>query len=308
MRANVRFYPSAAAAQRAGFRACKRCRPNATPGSPEWDTRADVVARAMRLIADGLVDREGVSGAGRPAWGTASASWNGCCRRRSVPGPSPSPGPNGPRPPGCSSRRQPCPWPTSPSPPDSPASASSTTPIKTVFASSPTHLRARVGEATRSDGGGLDHPRPPSPVPPAPVSRQPHRAPGRHRGPRRGGGPGPHLPAHPRPGPRPGHRRAHPHPRPHPLSRHPLRHAGPDRHHRPVPLAPRSRCRPDRRRQAPGRSTPPCARSSTRLRADGSRVASTEASWPSGRCSANRCRPPRPGPTPVDWWRATGSR
>ncbi len=60
MRANVRFYPSAAAAQLAGFRACKRCRPNATPGSPEWDSRADVAARAMRLIADGLVDREGV--------------------------------------------------------------------------------------------------------------------------------------------------------------------------------------------------------------------------------------------------------
>lgn len=60
MRANVRFYPSAAAAQMAGFRACKRCRPDATPGSPEWDRRADVVARAMRLIADGLVDREGV--------------------------------------------------------------------------------------------------------------------------------------------------------------------------------------------------------------------------------------------------------
>jgi AraC family transcriptional regulator of adaptative response / DNA-3-methyladenine glycosylase II len=60
MRENVRFYPTAAAAQRAGFRACKRCRPNATPGSPEWDTRADVVGRAMRLIADGLVDRVGV--------------------------------------------------------------------------------------------------------------------------------------------------------------------------------------------------------------------------------------------------------
>jgi len=59
---NVRFYPSAAAAQQAGFRACKRCRPDATPGSPEWDTRADVVARAMRLIADGVVDRAGVPG------------------------------------------------------------------------------------------------------------------------------------------------------------------------------------------------------------------------------------------------------
>jgi AraC family transcriptional regulator of adaptative response / DNA-3-methyladenine glycosylase II len=65
-RENVRFFPSAAAAQSAGFRACKRCRPDATPGSPEWDLRADLIGRAMRLIADGVVDREGVSGlAGR---------------------------------------------------------------------------------------------------------------------------------------------------------------------------------------------------------------------------------------------------
>ena len=59
---NVRFYPTSAAAQRAGFRACKRCRPDASPGSPEWNVRGDVVARAMRLIADGTVDREGVTG------------------------------------------------------------------------------------------------------------------------------------------------------------------------------------------------------------------------------------------------------
>ena len=59
---NVSFYPSAAAAQRAGFRACKRCRPDAAPGSPEWDVRADLVGRAMRLIGDGVVDREGVPG------------------------------------------------------------------------------------------------------------------------------------------------------------------------------------------------------------------------------------------------------
>jgi AraC family transcriptional regulator of adaptative response / DNA-3-methyladenine glycosylase II len=57
---NMRFYPTAAAAQRAGFRACKRCRPDASPGSPEWNVRADVVARAMRLIADGVVDEGGV--------------------------------------------------------------------------------------------------------------------------------------------------------------------------------------------------------------------------------------------------------
>jgi AraC family transcriptional regulator, regulatory protein of adaptative response / DNA-3-methyladenine glycosylase II len=59
---NMRFYRSAAAAQQAGFRACKRCRPDASPGSPEWNERADLVARAMRLIADGVVDRDGVPG------------------------------------------------------------------------------------------------------------------------------------------------------------------------------------------------------------------------------------------------------
>jgi AraC family transcriptional regulator of adaptative response / DNA-3-methyladenine glycosylase II len=64
-RGHVRFYTTAAAAQAAGLRACKRCRPDATPGSPEWDTRADVVGRAMRLIADGVVDREGVGGLAR---------------------------------------------------------------------------------------------------------------------------------------------------------------------------------------------------------------------------------------------------
>lgn len=61
-RSRVKFYPTAAAAQRDGFRACKRCRPDASPGSPEWDRRDDVVARAMRAIADGAVDRDGVTG------------------------------------------------------------------------------------------------------------------------------------------------------------------------------------------------------------------------------------------------------
>lgn len=60
--ANVAFFPTAAAAQAAGFRACKRCLPDATPGSPDWDVRADVAGRAMRLTADGVVDREGVPG------------------------------------------------------------------------------------------------------------------------------------------------------------------------------------------------------------------------------------------------------
>ena len=64
-KANARFYRTAAAAQAKGFRACKRCRPDAVPGSPEWDVRADAAGRAMRLISDGLVDREGVAGLAR---------------------------------------------------------------------------------------------------------------------------------------------------------------------------------------------------------------------------------------------------
>ena len=63
--ANVTFHATAASAHAAGFRACKRCLPDATPGSPEWDVAADVAGRAMRLIADGLVDREGVGGLAR---------------------------------------------------------------------------------------------------------------------------------------------------------------------------------------------------------------------------------------------------
>ena len=70
-RKNVRFYPTAAAAQGQGFRACRRCRPDAVPGSAEWNVRADVVGRAMRMIGDGIVDREGVPGlAGRLGYST----------------------------------------------------------------------------------------------------------------------------------------------------------------------------------------------------------------------------------------------
>ena len=59
---NVSFYRTAAAAHEAGLRACKRCLPDAVPGSPEWNTNDDIAARAMRLIADGVVEREGVPG------------------------------------------------------------------------------------------------------------------------------------------------------------------------------------------------------------------------------------------------------
>jgi AraC family transcriptional regulator of adaptative response / DNA-3-methyladenine glycosylase II len=59
---NVSFYRTAAAAHEAGLRACKRCLPDAVPGSPEWNVHDDVASRAMRLIADGVVERDGVPG------------------------------------------------------------------------------------------------------------------------------------------------------------------------------------------------------------------------------------------------------
>lgn len=54
--ANVTFYPSAAAAERAGFRPCLRCRPESAPGSPAWRGSETTVGRAMNLIEDGFLD------------------------------------------------------------------------------------------------------------------------------------------------------------------------------------------------------------------------------------------------------------
>ncbi|CRK61628.1 Methylated-DNA--protein-cysteine methyltransferase [Alloactinosynnema sp. L-07] len=64
-RRNVEFFATAAAAQIAGYRACRRCLPDAVPGSPEWNLRADLAGRAMRLISDGVVERDGVTGLAR---------------------------------------------------------------------------------------------------------------------------------------------------------------------------------------------------------------------------------------------------
>ncbi|MBG0739384.1 DNA-3-methyladenine glycosylase 2 family protein [Paeniglutamicibacter antarcticus] len=58
--ANVSFFRTSAAAHEAGYRACRRCLPEAVPGSPDWNVHSDVAARAMRLIADGVMDRGGV--------------------------------------------------------------------------------------------------------------------------------------------------------------------------------------------------------------------------------------------------------
>ena len=49
-RENVRFLPSAAAAQRAGFRACLRCRPETAPDMGAWRGTSNTVSRALALI------------------------------------------------------------------------------------------------------------------------------------------------------------------------------------------------------------------------------------------------------------------
>jgi AraC family transcriptional regulator of adaptative response/methylated-DNA-[protein]-cysteine methyltransferase len=53
---NVRFYPSAAAAERAGFRPCLRCRPETAPFSPAWKGSRTTVERGVRLIEGGALD------------------------------------------------------------------------------------------------------------------------------------------------------------------------------------------------------------------------------------------------------------
>jgi AraC family transcriptional regulator, regulatory protein of adaptative response / DNA-3-methyladenine glycosylase II len=64
-RPNTRFFLVPAAAEAAGFRACRRCRPESAPGSPDWNARGDLVARALGLITGGVVDDVGVEGLAR---------------------------------------------------------------------------------------------------------------------------------------------------------------------------------------------------------------------------------------------------
>ena len=58
---NVSFYPSAAAAEVAGFRPCLRCRPETAPFSPAWNGSRTTVARGLRLIAKGALDGRGAT-------------------------------------------------------------------------------------------------------------------------------------------------------------------------------------------------------------------------------------------------------
>src|SRR4051812_33225494 len=60
LRKNVRFFACAAAAEEAGFRPCRRCRPDSAPGTPTWQGVSSTVARALRLIERGALDEAGV--------------------------------------------------------------------------------------------------------------------------------------------------------------------------------------------------------------------------------------------------------
>ena len=156
-RTSVDFFVSAAAAQVAGYRACRRCLPDATPGSPDWDVRADTAGRAMRLINDGVVEREGVAGLARRIGYTprhlGRLLTRGGRRRPARPRPRAS----GPRPPGSWWRRPRCRWPTSRSPPASPACGSSTRPWPR---STPSRRRrcAAAGGPAASRRRGAAHP------------------------------------------------------------------------------------------------------------------------------------------------------
>ncbi|MEM6852083.1 MAG: Ada metal-binding domain-containing protein [Pseudomonadota bacterium] len=57
---NVTFYPSAAAAEAAGFRPCLRCRPETAPFCPAWKGSKTTVERALALIDEGALDRDTV--------------------------------------------------------------------------------------------------------------------------------------------------------------------------------------------------------------------------------------------------------
>jgi len=59
---HVRFFPSAAGAEQAGFRPCRRCRPETAPGTPVWSGTSATVSRALKLIEAGVFDRDGVEG------------------------------------------------------------------------------------------------------------------------------------------------------------------------------------------------------------------------------------------------------
>ena len=170
---NVSFYLTAAAAHEAGLRACKRCLPDAVPGSPEWDLRDDLAARAMRLIADGVVEREGVPGLAARLGYTAAPPHpraHGRARRRSARARPRAPRADRARP---AHEHRRCPPPTSRSRPGSAACGSSTTPSAT----STTAARSNCGRRPATARAGAPHRPVPTPRTGIVHLRLPARAP-----------------------------------------------------------------------------------------------------------------------------------
>jgi methylphosphotriester-DNA--protein-cysteine methyltransferase len=302
LRANVRFFATAATAQAAGFRACRRCRPDASPGSPAWDQRADLVGRAMRLIADGVVDRDGVAGLARRLGYSERHLHRQLMAELGV----------GPQALARAQRAQTArvliegtdlPF-------GEVAFAAGFASVRQfnetvgqVFAATPTRLRSRAGRDGRrrrrrdSRSGSPPARRPGTRAPSTTSPDVPCRA--------RGGGRR-HLPACPAAAARDGHRGAHAGRDARPGAAAPRRPARPDGGGGALSPPPRPRCRSGRRRRPPATRPGTRARRSTRGRAFGCRARPTATRWRCGPCSASRSRS-RPGwPSPRGWWRASG--
>ena len=158
---NVSFYRTAAAAHEAGLRACKRCQPDAVPGSPEWNLRDDLASRAMRLIADGVVEREGVPGLAAPPRVHAAAPHPRAHRRaRRRPARARPRAPRADRPRAARRDRR-CPSPTSRSPSGFGSIRQFNDTIRAVYERSPLELRMA---ARCASGASAARRAPPAPV------------------------------------------------------------------------------------------------------------------------------------------------
>ena len=279
--ATCSFYPTAAAAQQAGYRACKRCRPDASPGSPEWDVRADLVARAMRLIADGTVDRDGVGGLAAPARATAPRQLERLLLAEVGAGPlalaraqraqtarllieTTRPRLRRPR-----LRRRLL-----------AASASSTTPCARCSPPRPPSCRRKAPQAGRPRRLGHRRPRLPPPVPHAVRAGQRVRPPRGHRGARRARSTATAPTAARCACPTARRRVAAAHARPRGLPAAPRRPPRPAHRHRPLPTAARPRRGPRGRRRGAGRRPRRCgSRRRARSPAAGCPAPSTRPSW-----------------------------
>ena len=287
-RHNVSFYRTAAGAQGAGYRACRRCLPDATPGSPEWDIAADVASRAMRLVADGVVEREGVDGLAQ-ALGYSTRQLNRVVTQQYGAGPLAL----------ARSRRA-----------QTARVLIETTDltftdvafaagfasvrqfndtVREVYAASPTELR--TGAASRRTRG------PSGTIRTRIAVREPFAGDAMHhflavhvvRG-LEAAGPGWYErvdppPARPRRGPR---RARRPHARLRRLHLHPRRRTGPRPGHRAHPSPARRRLRPGGRRRRAGRGPASGAARGRTARASRARVSSTAPRWPCRPCSASR--------------------